>query len=552
MKSETKPGTTEVKTKCCAFVGSHNKKCFLPAEEDTEFCILHLRDEAKDPKVFDVIFQDEIKKQSETRKLDLEGYCFPVRMNFAEIVGTKPISINLQYATFFKDAIFSMMRFIDCADFTKTIFESRVDFYDTTFSVRPKFSSTEFHDYANFRNATFRAGAEYYRSAFHDFADFYKTSFENDGTDFYLASFAKTADFDDAKFFDEAKFSHATFVGKALFRKSQFKEAANFSNVIFGNLATFDEANFCADANFGNSNFTEKLGFRKARFQQRADFTRAIFYAKCDFTYASFDQNAVFKSARMDADEAWANFARVRFNGKADFANVVFRALFSKTNFSWGTSFKGAVLRKVEFRSTNLQGCLFAHSIGLEDCRFANVSWAESSNHHWIVADEEELARKPSKPSTEDLGIVERIYRELKVNYEAHKNFPDAGHFHYGEMQMRRFAKSPRKIAGLPRRTILSLEGWYWLLSGYGERPWRAMTAFLLVIIGFAAIYSGLDATKVWEKLILSARIAMLRANVFDQTSSLTIQTTMLVETVLGPLTLGLFALAVRRRLRRN
>ena len=74
----------------------------------------------------------------------------------------------------------------------------------------------------------------------------------------------------------------------------------------------------------------------------------------------------------------------------------------------------------------------------------------------------------------------ERIYRDLKNNYQNDKDWERAGDFHYGEKEMRR--KNPN--TDLIHRFFLTL---YWILSGYGERYLRPLfwTIFILLVSTF-------------------------------------------------------------------
>lgn len=81
---------------------------------------------------------------------------------------------------------------------------------------------------------------------------------------------------------------------------------------------------------------------------------------------------------------------------------------------------------------------------------------------------------------------------------ETSKNEPGAAHFYYGEMEMRRHSKA----ASRPERIIVTL---YWLVSGYGLRASRAITALAAVIatatIIFATIGFAHTSTTVYRPL---------------------------------------------------
>jgi hypothetical protein len=94
----------------------------------------------------------------------------------------------------------------------------------------------------------------------------------------------------------------------------------------------------------------------------------------------------------------------------------------------------------------------------------------------------------PEPPWGDKYGEVERLYRNLKMNYIGEGDNKNAGDFHYGEMEMHRRASKWRWFP------------FYWnnlyrVLSGFGERPswalsWLAgfLLALPLLVWGF-----GLD-----------------------------------------------------------
>jgi hypothetical protein len=71
---------------------------------------------------------------------------------------------------------------------------------------------------------------------------------------------------------------------------------------------------------------------------------------------------------------------------------------------------------------------------------------------------------------------VEELYRYLMLDYEQEGDQKQAGDFHYGEMEMHRRASPWR------RWFLLSWYNLYWALSGYGERPLRALAVLVAVL----------------------------------------------------------------------
>jgi hypothetical protein len=76
---------------------------------------------------------------------------------------------------------------------------------------------------------------------------------------------------------------------------------------------------------------------------------------------------------------------------------------------------------------------------------------------------------------------ITSLYRALRKGREDNKDEPGAADFYYGEMEMRRKARS----TPWPERIILFL---YWLLAGYGLRAARAFLALSLALIVATAL----------------------------------------------------------------
>jgi hypothetical protein len=168
------------------------------------------------------------------------------------------------------------------------------------------------------------------------------------------------------------------------------------------------------------------------------------------------------------------------------------------------------------------------------------------------------------------------LYRQLRVATETSKNEPGAADFYYGEMEMRRHSKA----APWAERIIVTL---YWLISGYGLRASRAITALATAItaatIIFATIGFAHTSTTIYRPLIPPANgtspayqqstipgakpgwgTALYHA--IDSSTSLlhtpgnealttTGRATEIALRLLGPVLLGLAVLAIRGRVKR-
>ncbi|MDO9567375.1 MAG: hypothetical protein Q7J15_11635 [Candidatus Desulfaltia sp.] len=154
-------------------------------------------------------------------------------------------------------------------------------------------------------------------------------------------------------------------------------------------------------------------------------------------------------------------------------------------------------------------------------------------------------------------------YRQLKVNFEKKGDYVDGGEFHYCEMEMCRL---------LNRQ--LSLYSIYKFLSGYGERPSKAIVVFLVVLfsLSFLHLLIGFDVGNKNINYDIIQIISMKSVSINDIINSIHLTFSNLTlrnlgsiglsvnilntplwifETIFGPLQIGLIALAMRRKIRR-
>jgi hypothetical protein len=96
----------------------------------------------------------------------------------------------------------------------------------------------------------------------------------------------------------------------------------------------------------------------------------------------------------------------------------------------------------------------------------------------------------PEPPWGDKYGEVERLYRNLKMNYIGEGDNKNAGDFHYGEMEMHRRASKWRWFP------------FYWnnlyrVLSGYGERPSWALGWLAGFLLGLPLLVWGFGLDRV-------------------------------------------------------
>lgn len=197
---------------------------------------------------------------------------------------------------------------------------------------------------------------------------------------------------------------------------------------------------------------------------------------------------------------------------------------------------------KVTFANVNLERCrLVGNSIA--QMEFTNVQWPTRFSRS-ILYDEISMRRRVRIP----IGNLKEAYQALKQTYQWMGDHARAGDFHYGEMEMR------RRQDGW-RRRFLSPEFLYWALSGYGTGYIRASLWLLFLAVGPAGVYwwssSVAFSSDFLKALYFSIQVATLQRPPTPHGLSAGGQWLQLAQTILGPVQIALFALALRMRLKR-
>ncbi len=394
-------------------------------------------------------------------------------------------------------------------------------------------------------------GDRFYHFVFPEYADFANIHFTGDAY-FENAKFIGEAKFEDAEFIGDAYFWGAEFTEGANFQYAKFAEGANFRETIFNKGADFQETVFIKKADFANASFTEEANFRDANFTGDADFENAAFFGDAYFWKVRFNRGV--------------NFSDAHFTGKVGFNGASFsgRTLF---DFSNGISVSTQIFSGVEvdfryviiepldaitFRDADLKKCRLVGT-DLRKAELVGVTWPKKGGRFRVY--DEDATLRAGEPRA--WHHIEQLCRQLKQNHEDRKDYERAGDFHYGEKEMRR--KNPQTHRGL--QLLLTL---YWLVSGYGERYLRPLiwAAGLLVVCAVLYLFLGLHpknggAALAWTSLgdwLRSAFYSFRVMTLLRPDDLAPVGYAKLVhafESLVGPLIIGLFGLAVRQRLKR-
>lgn len=244
---------------------------------------------------------------------------------------------------------------------------------------------------------------------------------------------------------------------------------------------------------FKTKEFTKPINFSRAFFTEVADFSEAIFKEWADFSRSSFTEVADFSGAIIGGRLVFQRINHADQEGRA----LPFEGDFSSLEFQekGGLGFRDMSLAHVKFKRTDLRHPEFHH-----------VTWHRLRGGRQALFDEvlltqEELSlakkiliftglvKPPEKPTPieDDYAEVERLYRNLQVNYESVNDYKSSGDFHYGELEMHRRASKWRWFP-------LYWYNLYKLSSGYGERPLRAVLTLAGLLLAFSILFLGLES----------------------------------------------------------
>jgi uncharacterized protein YjbI with pentapeptide repeats len=444
---------------------------------------------------------------------------------------------------------FSAARFEGEADFSGAEFNTEVAFVQAKFA-QVNFSNTEFAQEADFTEVQFEGKANFERAAFAKLANFMS------------AEFAKRADFSGSMFAEEASFSSATFSGRTLFHLAGFGDVAHFAHAKFIYLTAIENVGESSDIG------SIKVSFWHATFKKCADFEGATFGEGVNFSSAKFKEGADFSGASFGKK---ASFLGSTFLGRTSFVSGQEEGQTSQIFPGVEIDFSGVIIDPLDaltIRDADLQKCKF-QGTDLRKAEITNATWPKIPVRSFGITVSsrngvyDEFA-SPKKDEPREWYHVERLYRELKQNYEDRRDYERACDFHYGEKEARR--KQAKRFSGL----------WLWLnlykwVAGYGERWGLPLLWAAIVLLISAAIYiclalhpelggirpklggPMLSYASTWDCLrsvFYSFRVMTLMKPE-DLEAIRLAKLIYAADSLLGPLLLGLFALALRQRLKR-
>lgn len=388
---------------------------------------------------------------------------------------------------------------------------------------------------------------------FPDAVSFEGETFPEEGVDFSGATFGSHCDFSRAIFRKPTKFVSATFGSHANFSSASFDSSTDFSHCTFGEVLSFRESTFGGQVAFYKTYFGDSADFFRAEFGESVSFVYTSFGPAPSFFGASFGDSILFFGTKFDES---ADFIMSRFEGRVEFSGENNSRLFDRPDKA------PSIIDFRDCRFVEPEEVIFRHA-NLSKTSLLNVDVRrfEFTDVRWPVRNGGNGVYDEKKSSSTDLpyAALARLYRRLKQNYEDQRDYGRGGDFHFREKEMMR--KNPE--TPLKDRILLTL---YRAISGYGERFWAVgwlmglIAVSSLVSLALGLEYTTLEGTE-WtlrwrlddflRSVLYGMQVAFLRPPGYMMPANLWGEVVKVITMILGPLFLGLFALAVRQRVRR-
>lgn len=515
-------------------------------------CLRHLGPELRGAAIEQLLSGDDV----DLRNLHIDGELWAGLADDLERVAfdeERRATLWLSGTTFEVPAFFCGWQFCGSVNFDGARFEQGANFYGAIFERDASFSTARFTASGDEADEFGDIGAEFQDAIFKGSLDLNGAEFEDEAR-FYRARFADTLDLQQTSFEDQASFQEAEWQGpQRLFGPILLNGELNLRRAAFNGDLLLEVQG--GSVNFEDTRFGDALTIRARRTAltlEHLDLTRPALVALApDFELGGASpESAVDFGNDPDTDDlpkilslrdsnvlgltiASADMRGCLFQGVRNVDRLSIEGYVPFAAAPRGRSRRRIVCEESAWRQARVGTARTAP--GRRLAAWARPSW-ESAR---AVEPGVEVDVRPDR--------LARIYRGLRKSLEESKDYAGASDFYYGEMEMRlRTDSTP-----IADRTILAV---YWLLSGYGLRASRSLLALAVTLAVFSVLFKTIgfvDEASLLNGLLHSARsVALLpQGDEIDLTEAG--QAFQIALRVIGPVLIGLTALALRSRIKR-
>lgn len=495
--------------------------------------------------------------------------------------------VDLRGARFQGPALFEDAVFVAGAVFNGAMFTDQARFDGAHFTGRALLNRVRFAGQAHFDRVRFDSHTWFQSTDFSDNSWFRETRFAGAP----LGERPQAADFRNARFGGLVEFHSARFAGDVMFGNTRFERTVWLHNARVEGDADFSDARFTAAEQLGPVVVTGALRLDRAVFEKPVQIEAAASYVfivraafEADLTLRLRHAKALLHSVGTTGPLTLTGAAPFRTVGHTD-GTLPEDGIEKSADGDASPhllTIAGVDASRLVLCDVDLTGCRFADAYNLERLRIEGLCRFPVTPARWRVARGwpplwhwtrrqtlvEEHTWRASQPHPapwpapallydrpEDPLSPQRLaglYRQLRKAHEDAKNEPGAADFYYGEMEMRRHAHT----TSTGERIILTL---YWLLSGYGLRATRALTALaalvpattaLLVAYGLPRQAAGAwSVTRIDQALRITLNSVIFHS--IDQPLTPAGSYIEMTTRFAGPILLVLALLAFRNRVKR-
>jgi hypothetical protein len=473
------------------------------------------------------------KKESPlSEALDVRGFIFP-NLTYEEWLNIWGPLVKIEKYKIFLNIPFAI-------NFSDAKFGGEISFNDAKFSHMVDFNLAHFSKITNFRNAIF-----------------------SDSVNFFAAHFSEPVDFFCAKFMKKVSFMHAQFDSKANFNLSRFYKEIGFFKTHFNGKISFKTSIFFELGIFEESEFREEVDFIDT-IAKKIDFSGCNIYSRfrfCELQKFIFSRILSLKDSQAMLEEILPDLKDMQISykdsTKKDCEITPPPYLIFKDLRFWDNGH--IILEDFDVSNTSFwQSNLYIIRPRVD---FIRVNWG--SNKQIYDDNEENLKEKPEE--------VERIYKQIRLIYEARGDYPDAGDFYLHEMAARKIRLKPHYLLQIKEKRIKGLidalrddflytfHDLYGLISKYGESPALAFVwlQVLILIIGpillcSFGVYTLANKPYQYSNAlsVVFQAVTLGRSELYQPTNFWGIITFTLIR-IIGLSIIAMFLLALKRRFRR-
>lgn len=570
---------------------------------DGKLCICHSPNKDKDPNAFEheieLIFSDQ-----GAATYNCSGFIFVTDDPLLHRRINK--ELNCKNAEFHCKCGYSHKSWAGNIDFTGAKFYGRVSFDQCVFEKTVNFSRVTFHN-----NDTV---ISFVKTSFNGTCHFNYCNFKSE-VDFEKATFSTDSWFTKSHFEDEASFIKATFYGPCFWEDHlTWEKLVRFNFATFRTGIQWNKVKFLSGAQFDNAEFKQSCMFDDCTFgkeenqlSEKVSFFNTQFSHDLLITESKFLCSTKFISAKIDGI---ADFYNSEFRGPVDFRVCSFgKASFDAARLSDHTMFHKTVDfgNLVERENTQVQ---FRH-IDMHTARlieapihlfqFVSCRWGRREDVHdteqYVQRTVEAFKINRNDPNfaedftrlglhdDQDMSFVyaeaAQVYRKLQDKYLEYLDPMRSGIFYHKEQHLLRKAylcsirenyinKNPRKF--LWGIGSLSLHWAYRVISGYGESTVLPLyyLGFLFLGIPWIFLMNGYNIDGQMIDYEYTGSLKDLGAGVGDflrvimhnlseilarkagETQSTLVKSFVVFQTILIPVFLTFWILAIRRRYKRK